>query len=54
MQGSDKTEIRTPYLLQHAYCVMIANPALGNMWVLPGVLENLLAKKHFKIGVDFG
>jgi len=35
MQGSDKTEIRTPYLLQHAYGIMIANAALGNLWVLP-------------------
>ena len=34
MQGSDKAEIRTPYLLQHAYGVMIANSALGNLWVL--------------------
>ena len=35
MQGSEKMEIRTPYLLQHAHGVMIANSALGNLWVLP-------------------
>lgn len=35
MQGSDRWKKGTPYLLQHAYCVMVANAALGNMWVLP-------------------
>ena len=39
MQGSEKMEIRTPYLLQHAYCVMIANAALGNLWVLPDFFQ---------------
>ena len=39
MQGSDKMEIRTPYLLQHACCVMIANAALVNRWVLPDFFQ---------------
>ena len=40
MQGSDKMEKkRTPHLLQHAYGVMIANSALGNLWVLPDFFQ---------------
>ena len=39
MQGSDKMERRTPYLLQHACCVMIANAALRNLWVLPDFFQ---------------
>ena len=29
----------TPYLLQHAYGVMIANSAIGNLWVLPDFFQ---------------
>ena len=35
IHGSDRWKIRTPDLLQHAYDVMIANAALGDLWVLP-------------------
>lgn len=39
MQGSDRWKIRTPYLLQHAYGVRIANSAIGNLWMLPDFFQ---------------
>ena len=40
MQGSDRWKKKgTPHLLQHAYGVMIANSAIGNLWVLPDFFQ---------------
>ena len=41
MQGSDRWKKGTSDLLQHAYCVMIANAALGNLWVLPDFFQSI-------------